>query len=199
MRTVDPAKHGEKRQAILEAAGRCFARDGFRGATIAAICAEAMISPGHLYHYFESKEAIIEAMTQARLEYVSARFSHIMEGPNVVAALLAELDAGPTHCAREAPPLLFDMLTEAGRNPAVGRILREHSHAVRTLLAEVLRTGQGKGQVDPDLDPILTAAVLIGVLDGAKLLAVRDPDVDRIQIKKLLQTLITSLLTAPAA
>jgi TetR/AcrR family transcriptional repressor of uid operon len=48
VRTIDPAKHEEKRAEILEAAERCFARGGFHGATIAQICAEAKISPGHL-------------------------------------------------------------------------------------------------------------------------------------------------------
>jgi TetR/AcrR family transcriptional repressor of uid operon len=41
MRKIDPVKHEEKRQEILEAAGRCFARKGFQGATISDICAEA--------------------------------------------------------------------------------------------------------------------------------------------------------------
>ncbi len=55
MRKLDPVKHEEKRREILAAAGRCFARDGFRGASISQICAEAGISSGHLYHYFASK------------------------------------------------------------------------------------------------------------------------------------------------
>ena len=67
MRRVDPVKHEEKKQEILGAARRCFIRNGFRGASIADICAEAGISPGHLYHYFPSKEAIVGAMGTAAL------------------------------------------------------------------------------------------------------------------------------------
>jgi len=56
MRKVEEAKHDEKRRQILKAAKRCFIRHGFRGASISDICAEARISPGLLYHYFENKK-----------------------------------------------------------------------------------------------------------------------------------------------
>ncbi len=67
MRKVDPVKYEEKRRDILQAAMQCFVRDGFRGASISDICAAAGISPGHLYHYFPGKEAIIGAMAETRL------------------------------------------------------------------------------------------------------------------------------------
>ena len=41
MRKLDPVRHEQRRREILAAAGRCFARDGFRGASISDICAEA--------------------------------------------------------------------------------------------------------------------------------------------------------------
>ena len=116
---------------------------------------------------------------------------------NIVAALVAELDTAKAHYEREGQPLLFDMLTEATRSPAMGEIVREHSRAIWTLLAEVLRKGQAKGQVDPSLDPALTAAVLVSIIDGSKILAIRDSKVDLIEARKLLKVLITRFLTPP--
>src|ERR1700754_4916623 len=87
MRKVDPAKHEEKRREILEAAAKCFVRDGFRGASTTNICEEAGISPGHLYHYFPSKEAIIAAMGTAALEAGTAQFGELMKGSHALAAL----------------------------------------------------------------------------------------------------------------
>ena len=75
MRKLDPVKHEEKRREILNAAERCFVRDGLQGASISSICAEARISPGHLYHYFTSKEAIVSAMIEVRLEEAAAGLS----------------------------------------------------------------------------------------------------------------------------
>ena len=77
----DPVKHEQKRGEILGAALRCFIRDGFRGASTTDICAEAGISPGHLYHYFPSKVAIIEAMIDMGLARAAAHFEKILGGP----------------------------------------------------------------------------------------------------------------------
>ena len=64
-----PLSRAERRdqqtQRILEAAKTCFVRSGFQGASMQQICAEAGMSPGALYRYFSSKEAIIEAICEA--------------------------------------------------------------------------------------------------------------------------------------
>ncbi len=144
MRKVDPVKHGEKRREILEAAGRCFVRDGFRGASISAICAEAGISPGHLYHYFSSKEAIVAAMAEIRLEEAAARFGQLVEGSSVLEAFLAQVDR--LHSWRRGAAqrsLLLEMLAEAGREPAMAKVVQDTSRAMRDLLAEVPPQGPG--------------------------------------------------------
>jgi TetR/AcrR family transcriptional repressor of uid operon len=198
MRKVDPEKHETKRRAILDAAERCFVRDGFRGASISDICGEAGISPGHLYHYFASKEAIIGAMTEAGLAYAALRLSHMMESANVVEGLVGELARGkPGHHHRGSQILVLDMLAEAGRNPAVGDILREHTKGLRVLLGDFLRRGQERGQVDRMLDANVAAAILIGVIDGAKALTIRDPGLDMTKAIELLQTLVARFLTPP--
>jgi AcrR family transcriptional regulator len=197
MRTIDLAKHEEKRREILAAAGRCFVRNGFRGASISDICAEAKISPGHLYHYFASKEAIIGAMTEAGLEYATTRFSHMMGCSNAVTALLAELDRAKSGYLSGSQVLVFDMLAEAGRNPVVGNILKEHSQKLRALLAEFLSEAQKRGHVDRSLDADMAAAILLSVMDGAKTLWIRDPKLNRTKGVALLRTLIARFLTPP--
>ncbi|WP_088342588.1 MULTISPECIES: TetR/AcrR family transcriptional regulator [Rhodomicrobium] len=197
MRKLDPVKHEEKRRLILEAAGRCFARSGFRGASISDICAEAGISPGHLYHYFASKEAIVGAMAEARLEGAAARFAEMIAQPSAVAALIAEIDVTTARHGRVGQLLVLDMLAEAGRNPAMASILEEHSRGVRRLLADFLSQCQARGEIDPELDPELAAGVLLSVIDGSKTLTLRDPGVDIQKSLDLLKTLITRFLMPP--
>jgi AcrR family transcriptional regulator len=199
MRKIDPEKHEQKRREILEAAGRCFVRDGFRGASISAICGEAGISPGHLYHYFASKEAIIGAMTETGLAYAASRFGHMMENSNVVAALVDEIDRAKVGRENGNRILVLDMLAEAGRNPVVADVLLEHSKALRRLLGDFLREGQERGQIDSALDVDVAAALLISVMDGMKGLTMRDPGLDMTKATSLLQTLVSRFLTPPAA
>lgn len=197
MRKIDPAKHEKKRREILAAAERCFVRGGFRGASISDICAEAKISPGHLYHYFSSKEAIIGAMTEAGLEYAATRFAHMMESSNAVTALLAELDRAKIGYPRGTQVLVLDMLAEATRNTAVANILKEHSQKLRALLTKFLLEAQERGHVDRSLDANMAAAILISVVDGARTLRIRDSKLDMKKGLPLLKTLVARFLTPP--
>lgn len=194
MRKVDPIKHEEKRQQILQAAARCFVRDGFRGASTSAICAEARISPGHLYHYFASKEAIISAITEFGLAKVVEMFGAIAQGPDVVAAFLSEVERGMESRDHSKQVFMFDLLAESARNPAINAILRERHHEVRSALAKVLREGQDRGHVDLDLDPVSAASVLIGLLDGANAMTIRERGLDPARSIEALKIAISRFL-----
>ena len=62
----------------------CFVRSGFQGASMQQICAEAGMSPGALYRYFPSKEAIIEAICEADRAEDAELFASILSNPNVI-------------------------------------------------------------------------------------------------------------------
>ena len=194
MRKVDPVKHEENRREILAAAARCFGRSGFRGASTANICAEAEISPGRLYHYFVSKEAIIEAMIDDYLERAAARFGEATNGTSVVDALVAQMDWLVTEQARRGTPLLFEMFAEAGRNPVMAKLLAEHSRGMLKLLADLLRHGQARGDIDPAIEPEPVAAVLISILDGSKTLALRKPHITPGDHVEVLRSLLSRFL-----
>jgi AcrR family transcriptional regulator len=197
MRKVDPVKHEEKRAEILAAAERCFARSGFHGATIAQICDEAGISPGHLYHYFASKEAIIGAIASAGLEYAKARFAEVPEDQDPIRALVSEFERLEA-LNRTKSGVLLDVLAEAARNPEIGKILQDTSEEMRQLLAEFLRRGQARGQVDPDLDADVAAAMLISMIDSSKTLLIRAPTIDPIRSADVLEKMIGRFLSPPA-
>jgi AcrR family transcriptional regulator len=204
MRTLDPVKHEEKRGEILHAAWRCLAREGFRGASTADICREAGISPGHLYHYFDSKEAIVTALTARGLEGAEARFGEMMKNSNALAAMLSELDRHKTRHKtdkdrdyRTVSLVILEMLVEAGRNPAIARIVRANTRKIKSLLVEFLETGQARGQIDPGLDAEVAAGLLLSVMDGMKALGIREPKTDMAKNLECLKVLISRFLSPP--
>lgn len=93
----------------------------------------------------------------------------------------------PRKAARRCHP-------EAGRNPAVAEIVHKHSKGMRDLLADLVRKGQDAGEVDPSLDADLIATILMSVVDGSKILAVRDPKLDKSKMMDLLKTMIARFL-----
>ena len=58
----------QRRNQVLDAAAICFRNHGFHGASMAQISKTAGMSPGHIYHYFGSKEAIITAIVERDIE-----------------------------------------------------------------------------------------------------------------------------------
>jgi TetR/AcrR family transcriptional repressor of uid operon len=194
VRTIDPVKHEERRKRILEVAERCFARDGFRGASISDVCKEAKISPGHLYHYFPSKEAIVRAITEKSLEYATERLARIIHKPDPIAAFVAALEGAELEQFHNRQLLALDMLAEAGRNPIIADVLQERSHALRSLLASFLRTAQESGQVDQSLDPDLAAAVLQSIFDSMATMKIRDPAISRTESLDYVKLLIVRFL-----
>src|SRR5215211_1526704 len=89
MRRANVQLQIDRRAEILQAAARCFARSGFHGASMQDICAEATMSPGNLYRYFPSKEALIAGIAErdraeVAQEFASADLSHglftVLEG-----------------------------------------------------------------------------------------------------------------------
>src|SRR5579884_1168621 len=56
----------DRREQIIDAAMRVFARKGFLRATNKDIADEIGITPGLIYHYFENKEAVLKAIIEKR-------------------------------------------------------------------------------------------------------------------------------------
>jgi AcrR family transcriptional regulator len=194
MRKVDPIKHETKRQEILAAAMRCFLRSGLSGASTAQICAEAGISPGHLYHYFESKDAIIAAMADARLEGASERLKQeVHGGGSVISALQSEFEQ-PANPAQSA--LFFEMLAESRRNPQMAKILYGRSRSMSDLIAEVIRHGQAQGEIQPGLHPRTAATAILGLMDARKAVSLHDPKQDARKVTALFKLFIEGLLSS---
>ncbi|SEM22824.1 transcriptional regulator, TetR family [Bradyrhizobium sp. OK095] len=198
LRKVDPVKHELKRGEIIGAALRCFTRDGFRGASTTDICTEAGISPGHLYHYFESKEAIIETMIDMGLARAAGRFEQILAAPDVIEALLADIEETSLRF-RPAQALNLDGLAEAARNPEFAKMIARHTDAVRRMWGDFLRQAQSQGRVDPGLDPDATANILIALIDGSRAMPIRNPKLDIKQSVAHLKKMLVRFLSPPEA
>nr|WP_245003605.1 TetR/AcrR family transcriptional regulator [Bradyrhizobium liaoningense] len=196
VRKVDPVKHEQKRQDILDAAFRCFIKDGFHGASTTDICAAAKISPGHLYHYFPSKEAIVEAMVDIGLARATEEFGKISAAPDFIEALIDYLERGSLR-HRTAQVLSLDALAEAARNPQFAGIVKKHASVSRNLLVDFIGMAQRQGQIDPELDPAATANILLAIIDGARAMPIRTPSLDVEQSLAHLRTMLSRFLKPP--
>jgi AcrR family transcriptional regulator len=189
-----PARHEGKRQEILIAARRCFLRRGLRATTIADICKEAQMSPGHLYYYFASKDEILDAMFGQNLAAGAKDFGDLIAQSNAVAAITTVIEEAKNRNLRSEFLLFLEFVAEAGRNPAMGKRLRSGSHKVWAILAGILEQAQAKGFIDPALKPDATAAILFAMLDGIRVMTVRDPKIEMPVILDHLKIMVSRFL-----
>ena len=167
MGRINHERQEERRRHIRDAALACFKRSGFHQTSIAEICAEARMSPGNLYRYYDSKEAIIEAICEDDRQRVTDRIQAIKGRENLMVAMLeiaGETMSASTDTAKSR--FACEILAEAMRNERVGAIVRRHNAALLDICTEAIAQAQAAKQVDPGLDPMLAATLLMGAAEG---------------------------------
>ena len=161
-----PDHKQEQRKRILDAAMVCFGRDGFHGASMQKICAEAGMSPGALYRYFPSKESIIAAIVEGERSERLAMFDMITKAPSVLGALAACLGALLSGRNMATARLGPEIMAEAIRNEDLRSTMAACEAETSVLLAEALATAVKQGEIDPALD-LETICIVIQLLgDG---------------------------------
>ena len=138
--TTDASRAAARRQQILAAAAQCFREHGFHGASIAQISKIAGMSAGHIYHYFENKEAIIGAIVAQDLETLLTLTAELRAACNVRNALIERAAEGVLDQLDPASAALkVEIVAEAARNPHVAKIVREADATCRRELAVTIR------------------------------------------------------------
>lgn len=201
MPKLKPDTQRARREHILDSAERCFARAGFHRTTMQDICKEAGISPGALYVYFASKEALIAGIAERDRTKVAAQLAELSKAPDFLTALgkLGE------HYTVEEPHyksvLCIEIGCEATRNPAVGEIYRSVDDFCRQKFEEVFEQAKADGKIAPEVDARTLSAVVSLLGDGLFWRRAVDPGFDAQEILPILIELISTLMkpTAPVA
>ncbi len=158
--STDPPERFRRKQAdILAAAREVFANEGYMGASMDAVAAQAAASKRTVYQYFSDKEELFAAAVLDTVdrgyEYFKPRILALAETDDIATAIRDHARATITGLT---DPELLRMrrlvIAEAERFPAIGREYYERSW-VRTLglFADALRTLTRRGLLavaDPD-------------------------------------------------
>ncbi len=178
MRRANAQLQSDRRSEILAAAQRCFVRSGFHGASMQDICAEAGMSPGNLYRYFPSKEALIAGIAERDRAEVGAQFASADLSQGVFAVL--EGLAHHHFAVRPSEQVLLctEVMAEARRNPEIARISRAFDADVQTWLIDLLRAAVARGDIPDDIDLDGVVTMLMVIADGVWWRRALDPDFD---------------------
>jgi AcrR family transcriptional regulator len=151
----------ERRQAVLDTAGRVFSRSSYRGATTAEIAREAGITEPILYRHFGSKRDLyLACLDEAWRSFRAVAEQALLDDP--VGCLGAIADA---YMAKKTRIRLVDLwiqaLNEASDDALIAKAVRKQIREVHAFFAGVIEHGQQHGAVNADRDPVAEAWIFI--------------------------------------
>ena len=172
----------ERRQQILDAAVRSFSRGGLHQTTIEDIRLEAELSRGAVYHYFKTKEDIIDAIRERSAGQAESFYRDSSGGDDGAANLLNLVDATLSLMtspeSAEANRLAVFLWAESLVNQ---RIMDGQLPSFKPYLEQLARSfaeAQDEGRADPQVDSQAIARVIAGTMLGLQIQLTWEPDMD---------------------
>jgi TetR/AcrR family transcriptional regulator, transcriptional repressor of aconitase len=175
-----------RRRAILDAACRCFARDGFHATSMDDVIQAAGASPSVVYRWFRGKdELVVAAVTETLQGMVDILDEALREEPppSLAEAIERILDATLTWLNRDGQDLTalaVHAWTEAMRNPEIHQLVAGLYTQLRNGLAELVRRHQDIGAIRAEIDATEAARPLFALIPGffvqRLLLGAEEPD-----------------------
>ena len=154
----------EKRRLLLDAAVRVFARKGYHACRVGDIAKEAGVAHGLLYHYFSSKEEVLETIFRETWVRMLELVREVEASDDPARVQVRKVAAIVLRSYELDPDLIGVLVREITRSPHVQREIEEIEHAF-SALERIVRRGQERGEFRSDLDARLASQVLYGALE----------------------------------
>ncbi|MDX6448451.1 MAG: TetR/AcrR family transcriptional regulator, fatty acid metabolism regulator protein [Gaiellaceae bacterium] len=154
----------DKRAIILAAAVRVFAREGYHDARVGDIAKEAGVAYGLVYHYFRSKEAVLEAVFRETWGAMLTAIRSVEDRGGPATDQLRRVCAIVLGSWATDPDLIRVLVREVVRSPQIQREIDEIAQAFAALERIIVR-GQKEGTFTTELGSRTVAWMLYGALE----------------------------------
>lgn len=172
----------ERKNQILSTAALVFARRGFSQARMDDIVQESGLSKGAIYWYFKSKDDIILALMQrffdTEMEKIQTLLTRSDEPSGTRLEYYNKLMIASVRQIEEEGlmPLFYEFYALATRQESVRQFIRAYFERFREMAAHLIRQGIAQGELDPSVDPDLTAITLSALYEGIILIWTISPE-----------------------
>jgi TetR/AcrR family transcriptional regulator, fatty acid metabolism regulator protein len=154
----------DKRTLIRAAAVRAFAKKGYHACRVSDIAEEAGVAYGLVYHYFGSKEAVLEAVFRETWQAMLDAIRAVEELGEPAPEQVRKVGAIVLRTWRNDPDLVRVLVREVTRSPQLQNEIGEIALAFAAL-RRIIERGQAEGSFRADLDPRLAATMVYGTLE----------------------------------
>src|SRR5919106_6999904 len=153
----------DRRRQILDAAVRVFARQGFHHCRVSDIAREAGVAYGLVYHYFKSKEQVLNELFSERWSLLLAAIEEVDAQPIPPREKLDSVAGFIVDSYRHDPELMKVIVVEVTR--AANSFGRTHLPEIRQaydLIAKIVADAQAQGSFRRDIDPTFASMWFYG-------------------------------------
>jgi TetR/AcrR family transcriptional regulator, fatty acid metabolism regulator protein len=154
----------DRRQQILAASITVFARKGFHACRVGDIAKEAGVAYGLMYHYFASKDELLETIFRNTWSQMLERIREVEDSGEPIREQLRRVSALVLRSWIREPDLIRVLVREVTRTPHLQDEVGEIRHAFDAL-ERIIQRGQERGEVRADLEPRVAAYVFYGALE----------------------------------
>lgn len=188
--------HAQRRREVARAVLRLIASDGVEAVTLAAVSVESGWSRGVLTHYFENKEALVEAALREGMRTLSANLADAVSEPDSRLALRLVLEEILSLDARRLAftRVYVSFMAQAFVSDRLQAYFDRNHAAWRGLIAEVIERGRVEGDIPLGPDAEGLASALAALTEGLRMRALCDRTLSAAAQSKELQTWVDALL-----
>jgi TetR/AcrR family transcriptional regulator, fatty acid metabolism regulator protein len=154
----------EKRRTILDAAARVFARKGFHTSRVGDIAEEAGVAHGLLYHYFSSKDEVLETIFREHWTTVLERVHEAEQTGDDPIEQLRGIAAAMFEGWLDEPDVVRVVVREIARTEEISEHVGELVRPIGAI-RRVIERGQAQGVLRDDLDASMAAVIFYGGID----------------------------------
>ncbi|MFM9436562.1 AcrR family transcriptional regulator [Janthinobacterium sp. CG_23.3] len=195
-RHPDQERALHRRQQVLDAAACCFGRSGFHGASMAEISKAAGMSAGHIYNYFDNKDAIIAAFVQQNMERVAAHMFDLEQHGDPLRKMLDNVGESVRDSLDPALwALPLEIFAESARNPKIAALLQDADRRTRLRFRAILKAARLQRGLAAD-DSLLDGRIetIVAMHQGLHLRALHNPGMDQAAVVAGFRLAFTALL-----
>lgn len=160
------SSNGDKKQRILDAAVVEIARRGFHQTTVAMIARRAQVADGTIYLYFKSKEEVLVSLFDRALgRFIAEGRQSLEQYVGAERKLRGIVDQHLSLVGRDRDLAIITQVELRHSLHFMEEISRAQVGQYLAIIAEVVEEGRREGVFRADLDPMLAAKAVFGILD----------------------------------
>jgi AcrR family transcriptional regulator len=188
-------KAPQRREQLIEAATKIFAKWGYNAATTAAIADAAGVTEPILYRHFASKQEMFVAITRAMSQQTLRHWQELI-GPSTTATEKIRKIAQefPNHIREneDAYHVIHGALSTS-RDRKVLAVMKEHYSGIEKFFCKIVQDGQREGEFQKSLDPKIPAWQLINMGIGYAMIALNLQQFEHFSVEDSIEFILRGL------